>query len=99
MKLLDSLNFLPVALAKLLNSMDLKELKKGFFPHLYNTVEHEHDILPCLLDMKYYDPDSMSKERGKEFTQWYELNKNKPFNFQQEMKEDCISDVDIQKNI
>ena len=27
--------------------------------------------------------------------QWYEINKNKPFNFQQEMKEYYISDVDI----
>ena len=59
MKLLDSLNFLPMALDKLPNSFDLKDLKKGFFPHLYNTIEHEHDILPCLPDMKYYDPDSM----------------------------------------
>ena len=84
-----------MALVKLPKSFDLKESKKGFFPHLYNTIEHEHDILPCLPDMNYYDPDSMSEERRKEFMQWYELNKNKPFNFQQEMKAYCISDVDI----
>ena len=95
MKLLDSLNFLPMPLARLPKSFELKKLKKGFFPHFYNTIEHEHAMLPSLPDIKYYDPDSMSKERRKEFKEWYQVNKNKPFNFQKEMKEYCISDVDI----
>ena len=92
MRLLDSLNFLPMPLAKLPKSFDLKEIKKGFFPHFYNTKEHEHDILPCLPDIQYYDPDSMSKERRKEFLEWYDLNKDKSFDFQKEMREYCISD-------
>ena len=46
-------------------------------------------------DIKYYDSDSISKERRKEFMQWYRENKDKPFNFQEEMKEYFISDVDI----
>ena len=33
-------------LAKLPKSFDLKELKKGFFPHFYNTIENEHATLP-----------------------------------------------------
>ena len=95
MKLLDSLNFLPMPLAKLPKSFDLKELKKGFFPHFFNTIENEHAMLPSLPDIKYYDAGSMSKERRKEFMEWYQVNKNKPFIFQKEMKEYCISDVDI----
>ena len=98
MRLLDSLNVLPMPLAKLPKSFDLKEIKKGFFPHFYNTKEHEHDILPCLPDIQYYDPDSMSKERRKEFLEWYDLNKDKSFDFQKEMREYCISDVDILQN-
>ena len=97
MKLLDSLNFLPMPLAKLPKSFDLKELKKGFFPHFYNTIENE--VLPSLPYIKYYDLDSMSKERRKEFMQWYRENKNKPFNFQEEMKEYCISDVDTLRKL
>ena len=98
LRLLDSLNFLPMPLAKLPKSFGLKEKKKGFFPHFFNTKENENAVLPSLPDMHYYDPDSMSKERRSEFLIWYEENKNKPFDFQKEMKDYCISDVDILLN-
>ena len=44
LRLLESLNFLPMPLAKLPKSFDLKEMKRGFFPHFYKTKKHEHDI-------------------------------------------------------
>ena len=94
-RLLDSLNFLPMPLAQLPKSFGLVELKKGFFPHYYNIAEHQNDVLLNLPDVKYYDPDSMSEERREEFFKWYEENKNKVFGFQKEMEEYCISDVDI----
>ena len=59
-RLLDSLNFLPMPLAQLPKSFGLEELKKGFFPHFFNTPDNQEDILLNLPDMKYYDPDSMS---------------------------------------
>ena len=40
----------------------------------------------------------MSKERREEFFEWYGINYDKEFNFQKEMKEYCISDVDILLN-
>ena len=55
-RIIDSLNFLPKAFG-------LKELKKGFFPHLYNMVENQEIILDHLPDQSYYDPDGMSKDR------------------------------------
>ena len=94
-RLLDSLNFLPMPLAQLPKSFGLVELKKGFFPHLYNTEKHQNDLLIKLPYMEYYDPDSMSKDRREEFFKWYEEHKNDNFCFQEEMKEYCISDVDI----
>ena len=94
-RLLDSLNFLPMPLAQLPKSFGLEELKKGFFPHFFNTPDNQEDILLNLPDMKYYDPDSMSKERRKEFMEWYEIHKHNTFGFQKEMQEYCISDVDI----
>ena len=94
-RLLDSLNFLPMPLAQLPKSFGLVELKKGFFPHFYNTAEHQNDILLNLPDVKYYDPDSMSKDRREEFYKWYEEHKDNVFGFQKEMEEYCISDVDI----
>ena len=98
MKLLDSLNFLPMPLAKLPKSFGLEEKKKGFFPHFFNTKENQNAELSSLPDINYYDPDSMSKERRKDFLNWYEENKNLSFDFQKEMKEYCISDVDILLN-
>ena len=38
-KILDSLNFLNMQLDKLPESFGLKEMKKGYFPHLYQTQE------------------------------------------------------------
>ena len=98
MRLLDSLNFLPMPLAKLPKSFGLQEKKKGFFPHFFNTKDNEKVVMTCLPEMHYYDPDSMSKERRSEFLDWYEQNKDYPFDFQKEMKEYCISDVDILLN-
>ena len=37
----------------------------------------------------------MSKDRRNEFLDWYKIHKNDQFDFQKEMQEYCISDVDI----
>ena len=94
-RIIDSLNFLPMPLAKLPKSFGLTELKKGFFPHFFNTKEHQTVFMNHLPDMHYYDPDTMSKDRREEFLMWYEKNKYNTFDFQKEMTEYCISDVDI----
>ena len=94
-RLLDSLNFLPMALAKLPTCFDLHELKKGYFPHFFNTPEHQNVILNHLPDMHHYDPDGMMVSKREDFLQWYEIHKNDVFDFQEEMLQYCRSDVDI----
>ena len=94
-RIIDSLNFLPMPLANLPKSFGLTEMKKGFFPHFYNTTENQDVVLPCLPEMHYYDPDGMSKDRREEFLTWYRTHQMEPFDFQKEMREYCISDVDI----
>ena len=94
-RFLDSLNFLPMPLAQLPKSFGLEELKKGFFPHFFNTPDNQEVVLLNLPDIKYYDPDSMSKDRRNEFLDWYKIHKSDQFDFQKEMQEYCISDVDI----
>ena len=94
-RILDSLNFLPMPLCNLPNSFGLKEMKKGFFPHFFNIPENQNVIIPHLPDKKYYSPDTMSEERRTEFLDWYEKNQNCTFDFQKEMRDYCISDVDI----
>ncbi|CAH3167987.1 unnamed protein product [Pocillopora meandrina] len=40
-KFIDSMNFFPMALANFPKTFGLNELKKGFFPHFFNTQEHQ----------------------------------------------------------
>ena len=46
-------------------------LAKGFFPHLFNHVENQQYVGP-LPPRKDYMPLTMSKDKKKEFDQWYE---------------------------
>ena len=82
-KLLDSLNFLNMPLSKLPKSFGLKEMSKGYFPHLYNTQEINGDesmkCLPHLPDIKDYDADNMSMEKHEEFLEWHQENQHYPF--------------------
>jgi len=94
-ELKDSLCFFQMPLASFPKAFGLKEKKKGFFPHFFNTPENQEYVGP-LPDKKYYDPKGMSPNRAKEFNQWYEnLSKdpNYQFNFQEELLSYCQSDV------
>ena len=95
MRIVDSLNFLPMSLAKFPKCFELSELKKGFFPHYFNLPENQNLILPQLPDIEFYDPDSMTSERREEFLKWYDENKINTFNFSKEIHEYCLSDVKI----
>ena len=45
-KIIDSLNFLPMKLSNLPEVFGLKELKKGWFPHFFNTRENQRYVGP-----------------------------------------------------
>ena len=83
-----------MSLSALPKAFGLSELRKGFFPHLFNTPQNENAHLQNLPEIKFYSPETMSVEKKKEFDIWYEENKNKEFDFQKEILEYCISDVD-----
>ena len=101
-RFLDSLNYLSMPLSQLPKSFGLRELKKGFFPHLYNTEAtlEEEELLKLSRHppMEYFDPDSMSDGRRSEFLRWYEKNGHKEFDFYKELQDYCQSDVDILLN-
>ena len=44
LKFIDSLCFLPMPLASFSSTFNLTELKKGFFPHLFNTPDHQQYV-------------------------------------------------------
>lgn len=93
--MIDSLNFLPMALSKLPGMFGFDELAKGTFPHLFNRKENQDVILGHLPDIIYYHPEAMKLEDRKAFLKWYEAKKNSTFNFQEELLNYCRSDVDI----
>lgn len=65
-RFINSLNFLPVALAEFPDTFGLTEIKKGFFSHFFNKKENEMYV-GCMPEKEYYDPDGMSPKRKKEF--------------------------------
>ncbi|WAR09982.1 ZN358-like protein [Mya arenaria] len=95
MRMIDSLNFIPMALADMPGSFGETELAKGYFPHLFNRKENQKVVLPHLPGLHYYTPYSMKPEARTKFLKWYEENKNTPFDFQREILRYCQSDVDI----
>ena len=94
MKVIDSLNFLPMKLSKLPEVFGLKELKKGWFPHFFNTRENQRYVGPYP-DPKYYGCDVMGNEEREKCQSWLEYKENCVFDFKKEMLNYCRSDVDI----
>ena len=86
-------------LDKLPKSFGLKEMKKGYFPHLYNTQQMNNlegsKLLPHLPPLEFYNVDNMNIEKHQQFLIWYENNKHKCFDFYEELLEYCRSNVNI----
>ena len=93
-KVIDSLNFLPMKLSKLPEVFGIKELKKGWFPHFFNTRENQRYVGPYP-DPKYYGCDIMGNEEREKCLAWLESKENCVFDFRKEMLNCCRSDVDI----
>ena len=66
-KLIDSHNFIPMALSKFPATFCFQEMKKGFFPHALNTPENQNKIFSTFPDKKYYTPKFMSTSQHAEF--------------------------------
>ncbi|XP_035219129.1 uncharacterized protein LOC118192299 [Stegodyphus dumicola] len=93
-KLIDSFNFLPMALSKLPACFGLTELKKGYFPHLFNKKENQNYV-GFLPEPKYYNPDCMTSAVRTSFLEWHKEHEKDIFDFQEEILTYCRSDVDI----
>ncbi|XP_041350680.1 uncharacterized protein LOC121369694 [Gigantopelta aegis] len=92
-RIIDSLNFLPMKLAALPKSFGLTELKKGYFPHYFNTRGNQnyHGPFP---DPETYGVNYMSSKERTEFLKWH-AEQQGMFDFQREMKDYCMSDVTV----
>ena len=94
--LLDSYAFVTCALSKFPKIFSIEEERKGFFPHLFNRVEFYNYRGP-IPSFEWYDPDTFSVEKRKEFFEWYEeqVAKGVFFDFEREMRSYCHSDVQL----
>ncbi|CAH2008244.1 unnamed protein product, partial [Acanthoscelides obtectus] len=94
-KFLDSLNYFPMPLTALPKAFDLKELKKGYFPH-YSTLWLIRIIGP-IPALDFYDPDHLKEDAREKLLKWHGERQAEGyvFDFQKEIVEYCISDVEI----
>ena len=94
----DSLCFLPFSLASFSETFGLTELHKGFFPHLFNTQEHQ-DYRGPIPPRHTYDPEGMSETKRLEFDAWYDARvaENYVFDLVVDMSKYCESDVKLLK--
>ncbi|GIY74578.1 hypothetical protein CDAR_410201 [Caerostris darwini] len=63
-------------------------VKEGYFPHLFN-IKQNQNYEGASPEARSYSPDSMRPVVREKFLTWYEDNKNKTFNFQEEMVTYC----------
>ena len=91
-KFIDSYSFISCKLENFPKTFDIKELKKGFFPHTFNKPEN-FNYVGEYPDKKFYCTEFFSESKKREFDYWYESVKHTTFNFDQELTEYCKSDV------
>ena len=98
LKFIDSLCFLPMSLASFASTFNLTEVKKGFFPHLFNTRENQQYV-GRIPDIEFFDPDGMMPEKKEELRNWHneQVQRNAVFDFKQEIVHYCKSDVNLLK--
>ena len=82
-----------MALAKLPDMSGINELKKEYFPHLFNRMENQSVVSDILPEFSYYNPEFMKPEDREKFLRWYEEHKGDHFDFQAELLGYCRSDM------
>jgi hypothetical protein len=92
-RFIDSLNHIAQGLATFPKTFGLTEMKKGFFPYLFNVKENQNYI-GKIPSKEYFNTFAMSSAKLNEFNNWYD-NQNGVYDFKKELYEYCLSDVDI----
>ena len=107
-RFIDSLNFLPMALDSFTKTfgfdeaVDGKVLKKGFFPHFFNTPKNLALYSGEVPPLKYFGPSYMRADKVAVLKKWHaertlEVASGTPYNLKDEMHEYCVSDVRLLK--
>ena len=95
-RFIDSLNFIPMSLAKFPKTFGQDELCKGYFPHRFNKEENQNYVgpIPCKND---YGVNFMKPGEREAFIAWHDeqVANNYRYDFREEIIKYCRSDVDI----
>ena len=95
-KFIDSINFIPMSLAKFPKTFGQDELCKGYFPHMFNKEENQNYVgpIPCQND---YGVNFMKPGEREAFMAWHDeqVANNYRYDFRAEIIKYCRSDVDI----
>ena len=95
-KFIDSLNFIPMSLAKFPKTFAQHELCKGYFPHFFNKDANQDYVgpMPCQDD---YGVNFKKPAEREAFMSWHQeqVDNNYVFDFRHEIIKYCRSDVDI----
>ena len=96
LRFVDSLNFLTMPLSSFPKTFGIKELKKGFFPHYFNTKEN-FNYVGKIPPLRYFGYNNMSEKKREELIKFWVAKRATNYKWKQfdEMKSYCISDVDI----
>lgn len=94
----DTLLHWPTSLEKLpaMFGLDEQRYKKGFFPYVFNTPQNASYVGP-IPGREYFKPEQMNSKKREQFQRWYDeqVAQNVQYDFDKEMIEYCISDVEI----
>jgi len=69
-RIIDSLNFVASPLSAFPKTFGFEELKKGHFPHFFDTTENQNYVGP-MPDVSFYDVDTMDKNAREIFLKWH----------------------------
>ena len=82
LRMIDSINVLPMSLSELPRTFCEEEISNGYFPHLFNRKENHNKVFDNLPDIKFYNPDySMNPERRTDLMNWQSQHKDDLFDF------------------
>lgn len=96
----DSLFHLTMSLAKLADSFQI-QMRKGYFPHLFSTLENLEYSGP-IPDVSYFDMRySKTKKEIDDFHKWHDDfdNSGQVWNYREQRRLYCINDVEILKEV
>lgn len=93
---IDSFAFLQMPLCKFPKAFGLKELKKGYYPHLFNTSDN-WNYIGEIPSKEMFLTENFSASEKEQFNKWYEELKssNYIYNNQNELIEYCKQDVEL----